>query len=614
MRIPTALRTTAIMILLAVVAASPALTQLFSQSSSLVDTDGYASLTVFHPGSRGFVAVKTTIKNEWHINSDSPLDKYLIPTTLDVTAPEGITIRGILYPEPEMLKLEISDQKMPLYHGTVNFGAIIECSADIAPGEYKIRAALRYQGCNNMTCLEPTVAIEEITIKVGTMEEPGEMSHDEIFLAPPFIDAAGAPVTTGSEGEDSGFGDLLEEHGMILAFIFIFLGGLALNLTPCVYPLIPITVSYFGGQADGKTSRTFILTLFYVLGMSITYSILGTIAATTGGLFGSALQNPWVIFFIAAVLVGLATSMFGLWEFRMPSFLSRRTGRAKQGRWGALMMGMTVGIVAAPCIGPFVLGLLTYVGETGKPALGFFMFFTLAWGMGTPFIVLGTISGSISKLPQSGHWMVWVRKIFGFILLMMALYFARHILGSTITNIGYVLTALIAGLMLWPFDRTPQKGKGFTILKTVVGAAWLITAVAILVMPGGSFRATLEHDGIEWEAFSEERIAEAKTEGRPVMIDFSADWCIPCHELDHKTFTDEAVIDYSESFVRLKMDLTTIDSEKKRIKRDFGLRGVPTIIFLDTSGEEKSAARVTGFIGPELFLERMKGAYKIEGK
>jgi thiol:disulfide interchange protein DsbD len=444
------------------------------------------------------------------------------------------------------------------------------------------------------------------------MEDLGEMAHDEIFLEPPFVDASGAQVTSGTEEDDSGFGDLLEEHGLILAFIFIFLGGLALNLTPCVYPLIPITVSYFGGQADGKTSRTFVLTLFYVLGMSITYSILGTIAATTGGLFGSALQNPWVILFIAAVLVGLATSMFGLWEFRMPSFLSRRTGQAKQGRWGALMMGLTVGIVAAPCIGPFVLGLLTYVGETGKPVLGFLMFFTLAWGMGTPFIVLGTLSGSISKLPQSGHWMVWVRKIFGFILLMMAFYFARHILGSTVTGIGYFVIALIAGLMLWPLDRTPQKGRGFLVLKTVTGAAWLIAAAAILAMPGGPFRAALEHDGIEWEEFSEQRIAEAKSEGRPVMIDFSADWCIPCRELEHKTFTDEAVIEYSESFVRLKMDLTTINGDKRRIKRDFGVRGVPTIVFLDSSGEERTDARVTGFLEPERFLERMKGAYKKE--
>ena len=612
MRTPPVFRTAVLFMFLAAAAAAPSLAQLFSQSGNLVDTDGYASLTVFHPGSTGFIAVKAAIKDEWHINSDSPLDKYLIPTTLSVSAPEGIVVRGILYPVPEMLKLEISDGKMPLYHGTVNFGAIIECSEEIEPGEYTIRAVLKYQGCNNVTCLEPATAIEEITIRVGTLEELGEMAHEKIFLAPPFIDGRGAAVTAGTEEGDNGFGDLLEEHGLILAFIFIYLGGLALNLTPCVYPLIPITVSYFGGQAGGKTSRTFVLTLFYVLGMSITYSVLGTIAATTGGLFGSALQNPWFILFIAAVLVGLATSMFGLWEFRMPTFLSRRTGQAKQGRWGALMMGLTVGIVAAPCIGPFVLGLLTYVGETGKPALGFLMFFTLAWGMGTPFIVLGTISGSISKLPQSGHWMVWVKKIFGFILLMMALYFARHILGSTVTNIGYVILALSAGLVLWPFDRTPQKGRGFTILKTVIGAAWLIAAVAILAMPGGPFRAALAHEGIEWEPFTEERIAGAKAEGRPVMIDFSADWCIPCRELDHKTFTDDAVIEYAENFVRLKMDLTTIDGDKKRIKKVFGIRGVPTIIFLDTSGEEKSGARVTGFVGPDRFLERMKGAYKKE--
>ncbi len=503
MRTSPIFRTAVLIMLLAAAAAAPSLAQLFLQSGNLVDTDGYASLTVFHPGSTGFIAIKAAIKDDWHINSDSPLDKYLIPTTLAVSTPEGIIVKSILYPVPEMLKLEISDRKMPLYHGTVNFGAIIECSGDIEPGEYTIRAALKYQGCNNMTCLEPATAIEEITVKIGTMEELGEMAHDEIFLSPPFVDGRGTPVTAGTEEGDNGFGDLLEEHGLILAFIFIYLGGLALNLTPCVYPLIPITVSYFGGQAGGKTSRTFVLTLFYVLGMSITYSVLGTIAATTGGLFGSALQNPWFIMFIAAVLVGLATSMFGLWEFRIPTFLSHRTGQAKQGRWGALMMGLTVGIVAAPCIGPFVLGLLTYVGETGKPALGFLMFFTLAWGMGTPFIVLGTISGSISKLPQSGYWMVWVKKIFGFILLMMALYFARHILGSTVTNIGYVIIALIAGLTLWPFDHTPQKGRGFTILKAIVGAAWLIAAVAILAMPGGPLRAALEHEGIEWEPFSE---------------------------------------------------------------------------------------------------------------
>jgi thiol:disulfide interchange protein DsbD len=584
---------------------------LLSQPGSLVETGGYASLTVFHPGSRGFVAVAATITEPWHINSHEPIDEYLIPTELEITAPEGITVEGILYPDPEMIKLEISETTMPLYHGTMYFGAIIEISDEIEPGEYSLRAVLSYQGCNDMTCLEPASVVEEIPIKVGTERDLAEIAHEEIFSAPPFVDGGGRPVT-GAADEESSFGELLEQNGLILAFIFIYLGGLALNLTPCVYPLIPITVSYFGGQAGGRSSRTFVLALFYVLGMSITYSVLGTIAATTGGLFGSALQNPWVILFIAVVLVGLAASMFGLWEFRLPVFLSRRSGRAKQGRWGALVMGLTVGIVAAPCIGPFVLGLLTYVGETGKPALGFMMFFTLAWGMGTPFIVLGTLSGSISRLPQSGHWMVWVRKIFGFILIMMAIYFARHILGPAVTYTGYAVTAAAAGLMLWPFDRTPQKGRAFYAVKTLVGAAWLIAAAALLASRGGPFRAAPDTGGIEWEPFSEERLAAASDEGRPVIIDFSADWCTPCRELEHKTFRDEAVAEYSEDFVRLKMDLTTIDADERRIKRDFGIRGVPTIIFLDPSGSEAEGSRIIGFIEPEKLLERMRGVYRKE--
>jgi thiol:disulfide interchange protein DsbD len=195
---------------------------------------------------------------------------------------------------------------------------------------------------------------------------------------------------------------------------------------------------------------------------------------------------------------------------------------------------------------------------------------------------------------------------------MMALYFARHILGPAVTNIGYAAIALTAGLVLWPFDRTPQEGGPFKVMKTIVGLAWLISAAFILAMPGGPFRAALENDGIEWEEFSEARVAEAKAAGLPVMIDFSAGWCIPCRELEHRTFTDEAVIDYSESFVRLRMDLTSIDDEKRRIKREFDVRGVPTLIFLDTAGEEKQGARVTGFIGPDRFLEQMKSVYRKE--
>lgn len=579
----------------------------FTESGRLVSTTAAASLSVFHAGSRGHIAVTATVQDGWHINAHKPLDAYLIPTVLEVTAPEGIGVDRILYPPAEMMKLEISEGEMALYHGSVTFGAAISVAEDAAPGEYEIRTVLKYQGCNNLTCLEPASAAARITIRVGTLEETAEPLHEEIFAGPPFAGGGGSDGAGAADGGEDSFMDMIEENGILLTFIFVYLGGLALNLTPCVYPLIPITVSYFGGQAGGKGARTIVLALLYVLGMSITYSVLGTVAAMTGGLFGSALQNPFVILFIAAVLLGLAASMFGLWELRMPAFLTRRTGQAKKGYGGAVMMGLTVGIVAAPCIGPFVLGLLTYVGEMGRPLLGFLLFFTLAWGMGTPFIVLGTVSGSITKLPRSGHWMVWVRKIFGFILIMMAIYFARHIIGERLTYIGYGATALVASLVLGWLDRTPQTGRGFAVTRKVVGAAWIAVGAFIFAMPGGPFFGE-GHEGIEWEPFTREAVATAASRGEPVIIDFSAAWCIPCRELEHRTFTDEAVIEYSERFVRLKVDLTTITGDQRALKREYEVRGVPTIVFLDRAGTERKQSRVTGFLEPRVFLERMKAA------
>ncbi len=577
---------------------------LFVQLENLVSTEIFRSISVFHPGSTGYIALRVKVKDGWHINSSTPLDKFLIPTMLELKAPDGIEILGILYPEPQLRKLEVSDSKMSLYHGTTYLGAIIRIGKNITPGSYDISAILKYQGCNDLTCLEPASIIIRTNIQVGSMTETAEALYPEIFSLPPFVDGDGNPTGMGTASDsDRSFTDSINEKGIFLAFILIFFGGLALNLTPCIYPLIPITISYFGGQAGGKASRAFFLALTYVFGMSITYSILGMIAAMTGSLFGSALQNPIIVLFIAAVLIGLSTSMFGLWEFRLPMFLTRKTGTARKGFWGALFMGLTVGIVAAPCIGPFVLGLLTYVGEMGKPVMGFFMFFTLAWGMGIPFIVLGTVSGS---LPASGNWMIWVKKIFAFILLVMAVYFARTLLGGMASTILYGILALIAGIFLGWIVKVPGMGTKFGVLRKVIGIIWLAAAVTIFAMPGGPFRQAEVKPGITWESFTKEKFDDAISGGMPVMIDFSADWCIPCIELEHNTFSDSRVIERAKKIVSLQVDLTRAGEAENAFKKEFGIKGVPTIIFYNTTGMEVTGSKITGFVGPEVMLEKMK--------
>lgn len=583
----------------------------FPAADELVTVRAVASLSTFHPKSSGFLAITADIAEGWHINSPVPLDGYLIPTVLEVTAPEGIGIERILYPEPALQRLAISDEPMSLYHGSVTFGAALSIAASVPPGSYTIHATLGYQGCNDMSCIEPASVSTELTITVGGLDATAEAIHDEIFSKPPFTGAGGAPGaagTDGAAGDRNAVGGIIEERGLFLAFVFIFIAGLALNLTPCIYPLIPITVSYFGGQSGGKTSRAFLLALVYVLGMSITYSILGVIAATTGSLFGSALQNPWVILFIAAVLVGLATSMFGLWEIRMPIFLTRRTGTARQGFVGALFMGLTVGVLAAPCIGPFVLGLLTYVGNLGKPVMGFLMFFTLAWGMGLPFLVLGTVSGSISHLPQSGNWMIWVRKVFGFVLIAMAIYFARPIIGATLSTVGYIIVALVAGIYLGWIERTAIERKLFVSIRRVFGIICIAGAILIAAMPGGPIRHREAAAGIVWTPYSEQALSEAAAAGKPVMIDFTADWCIPCHELDRSTFSDPRVTALAVRFVPLRVDMTRVGEREKSIRDKYSIRGVPTIIFIDGTGAERGDLRVTGFVGPGPFSKTLERA------
>ena len=238
---------------------------------------------------------------------------------------------------------------------------------------------------------------------------------------------------------------------MLWTLLGIFAGGLALNLTPCVYPMIPIAVSFFGGRtAQGRPGQARLVMhgLFYLLGLALTNSTLGVIAALTGGLMGAMLQSPMVLVVVAGVLILSAASQFGLWELRLPGRLTRAAGKTYGGYFGSLFMGLTLGIVAAPCIGPFVLGMLTWVAGMGSVWPGFLVFFILSLGLGPPLFLLAFFSGQLQRLPRAGGWMLWVRKLMGWVLVGMAVYFIRPVAPDIMKVVLPVIVALAAGLHL----------------------------------------------------------------------------------------------------------------------------------------------------------------------
>jgi thiol:disulfide interchange protein DsbD len=299
-------------------------------------------------------------------------------------------------------------------------------------------------------------------------------------------------------------------------------------------------------------------------------------------------------------MVLFALSMFGVWEFRLPASLTGFAARNYAGFFGSLVMGLTLGIVAAPCIGPFVVGIIIMVANMRDPVFGFWIFFSLSMGMGLPLFVLAMLSGQLSRLPKSGEWMIWVRKVMGWVMIGAAAYFVSPLLPD-VFGVGLLAAvAVAAGVHLGWIESAAGRPGAFGWIKKGIGIVCLGFACVLIwnALPG---------ETVKWTPFSDAALAEAKESGKPVIIDFYADWCSPCRRLEKLTFRDRSIIDAaSKDFVMIRVDLThSGDHENERAVRHFNVRGVPTVVFLKPGGDERTDLRVMDIMPPGEFLERM---------
>jgi thioredoxin:protein disulfide reductase len=377
-------------------------------------------------------------------------------------------------------------------------------------------------------------------------------------------------------------GNLLA-HGYFFAFVTMFVGGFLTSLTPCVYPLIPITVSLFGARGDDvPRSRAMTLAACYVGGIGVMYAALGVGFALAGKAFGTFMANPWVIVPIAVVFVTMAASMFGAFELNLPPALATRLSSVGgKGFGGAFAMGLVGGIIAAPCTGPTLVSALTFVATTRSVAVGGSLLFTYALGMGVLFFAIAAFA---IALPKSGAWMEAVKSVFGVVMLVAALYFLRNVVPAlmhygkpTTRFVGIHAGMAIAGLALGAIHLSFHAGFA-TIARKTVGVVLLVVGLF------GVIAWMLTPKPLAWTYGEKAGLAAARAAHKPALLDFYADWCIPCKEMDVKTF--DKVSDELQRFQLVKIDGTNEDDPAViEVVNRYDAHVRPTVIVLDSDGK-----------------------------
>jgi thiol:disulfide interchange protein DsbD len=461
----------------------------------------------------------------------------------------------------------------------------------------------------------------------GICYPPQQQSLSLQLADPPSLPAAApaAPASDAALGDESGRIAQLFRHTGFWLLVGSFFGfGLLLSLTPCVFPMIPILSSIIVGSGrDGHALshlRGFALSLAYVLGMAVTYAAAGIAAGLTGTLLAVALQNPWVLGSFAAVFVLLSLSMFGFYELQLPTFLqSRVSEEARHLHGGSLpgvaAMGALSALIVGPCVAAPLAGALLYIGQTGDAALGGAALFAMGLGMGAPLLAVGLSAGTL--LPRSGPWMEAVKKAFGVLLLATAVWLVAPVIPAVVQMLAWALLLIVPAIYLHALDPLPPHArgwqrfwKGIGIVMLLVGAAMLLGTLAgsrdplqplsvLRSSAAGGETKPLHFVRVRSLVELDSRIAAA---GQPVLLDFYADWCVSCKEMERFTFADPRVQARLAGWTLLQADVTANSDADQALLRRFQLYGPPGIVFFDRSGKEIEGLRVVGFQSADEFL------------
>ena len=523
---------------------------------------------------------------------------------------EAVTLGSPGFPKGKM-KDDENFGKVEVFYNSVAIRLPVERNAS---GTLPLKLNVTSQGCADAgVCYPPQT--QTVTV---TLPDPATTPAATTEAA------AGPGVDVDESGKIAG---ILRNAGFWANLAFFFIAGLGLALTPCVLPMIPILSGIIAGQGHRNShARGFALSLAYVLGMAVTYAAAGIAAGLTGTLLSAALQNAWVLGGFALIFVVLSFSMFGFYELQLPtalqSKLSEESGHLQGGRGiGVFAMGALSALIVGPCVAAPLAGALLYIGQTGDAVFGGTALFVMALGMGAPLIAVGTAGGSL--LPKTGPWMEGVKKGFGVLLLATAVWLLTPVVPPVVPMLAWAALLIIPAIYLHALDPLPPHARGWQRFWKGIGIVMLLTGAALLVGALSGSRDPLQPlAGLRTPAVAGEfkklvfepvhSVAELEARlaavDRPVMLDFYADWCVSCKEMERYTFADPAVQARLAGFALLKADVTANSPEDKALLARFGLFGPPGIVFFAPGGKEIAGLRVVGFQEAASFLRTLEKA------